>query len=97
MPQRRRRLARPVLKDRLGRARGLLAGYLDQVHGRKSVDEATFEELEEALILADVGITTTNRILADLRAKVLRRVHLFGRPVGPPAGAAGRPRLDVRR
>jgi len=61
---------RPVLKDRLGRARGLLAGYLDQVRGRKSVDEATFEELEEALILADVGVTTTNRILADLRAKV---------------------------
>jgi fused signal recognition particle receptor len=61
---------RPILKDRLGRARGLLAGYLDQVRGRKGVDEATFEELEEALILADVGITTTNRILADLRAKV---------------------------
>ncbi len=61
---------RPILQDRLGRARGLLAGYLDQVRGRKGVDEATFEELEEALILADVGITTTNRILADLRAKV---------------------------
>jgi fused signal recognition particle receptor len=62
--------ARPVLKERLGRARGLLAGYLDQVRGRKGVDEATFDELEEALILADVGITTTNRILGDLRAKV---------------------------
>jgi fused signal recognition particle receptor len=61
---------RPILKDRLGRARGLLAGYLDQVRGRKGVDEATFEELEEALILADVGVATTNRILADLRAKV---------------------------
>jgi fused signal recognition particle receptor len=62
--------ARPVLKDRLGRARGLLAGYLDHVRGRKGVDEATFDELEEALILADVGIMTTNRILGDLRAKV---------------------------
>jgi fused signal recognition particle receptor len=62
--------ARPILKDRLGRARGLLAGYLDQVRGRKGVDEATFDELEEALILADVGIMTTNRILGDLRAKV---------------------------
>ncbi|MFZ2057589.1 MAG: signal recognition particle-docking protein FtsY [Acidimicrobiales bacterium] len=61
---------RPVLRDRLGRARGLLAGYFDQVRGRKGIDEATFEELEEALILADVGVTTTTRILGDLRAKL---------------------------
>lgn len=63
-------LARPALKDRLGRARGLLAGYLDGVRGRKGIDDSTFEQLEEALILADVGITTTTRILNDLRARV---------------------------
>ena len=63
-------LDRPVLRDRLGRARGLLAGYLDGVRGRKGIDEATFEQLEEALILADVGIATTTRILEDLRSKV---------------------------
>ncbi len=63
-------LARPALKDRLGRARGLLAGYLDHVRGHKNIDQATFEELEEALILADVGVTTTTRILDDLRAKL---------------------------
>ena len=62
--------SRPVLKERLGRARGLLAGYLDHVRGRNAVDDATFEELEEALILADVGITTTTRILDELRAKL---------------------------
>ncbi|MGO9332860.1 MAG: signal recognition particle-docking protein FtsY [Acidimicrobiales bacterium] len=61
---------RPVLRDRLGRARGLLTGYFDQVRGRKGIDEATFEELEEALILADVGVTTTARVLGDLRAKL---------------------------
>ena len=61
---------RPVLRDRLGRARGLLAGYFDQVRVRKGIDEATFEELEEALILADVGVTTTTRVLGDLRAKL---------------------------
>jgi len=60
----------PALKDRLGRARGLLAGYLDQIRGRKGVDDATFDELEEALILADVGVTTTTRILDDLRARL---------------------------
>jgi fused signal recognition particle receptor len=63
-------MSRPVLRDRLGRARGLLAGYLDQVRGRKGIDESTFQELEEALILADVGVTTTARILRDLRAKL---------------------------
>ena len=61
---------RPAMRDRLGRARGLLAGYLDQVKGRKGIDEATFEQLEEALILADVGINTTTRILDDLRSKL---------------------------
>ncbi len=62
--------ARPVLRDRLGRARGLLAGYFDQVRGRGGIDEATFEELEEALILADVGVSTTTRVLGDLRDKL---------------------------
>ncbi|MGO9962876.1 MAG: signal recognition particle-docking protein FtsY [Acidimicrobiales bacterium] len=61
---------RPVLRDRLGRARGLLAGYFDQVRGRTGIDEATFEELEEALILADVGVPTTTRVLADLRDRL---------------------------
>ena len=59
-----------MLRERLGRARGLLAGYFDQVRGRKGIDEATFEELEEALILADVGVTTTTRVLGDLRDKL---------------------------
>jgi fused signal recognition particle receptor len=63
-------LVGPVLRDRLGRARGLLAGYFDQVRRRKGVDEATFAELEEALILADVGVKTTGKILDDLRAKL---------------------------
>jgi fused signal recognition particle receptor len=62
--------ARPVMKDRLGRARGLLAGYFDQIRGRKGIDETTFEELEEALILADVGVATTSRVLDDLRGKL---------------------------
>ena len=62
--------ARPGMRDRLGRARGLLAGYFDQVRGRKGIDDAPFEELEEALILADVGVATTTRVLGDLRDKL---------------------------
>ncbi|HEV8065047.1 MAG TPA: signal recognition particle-docking protein FtsY [Acidimicrobiales bacterium] len=60
---------RPVLRDRLGKARQLLGGYLGGIRGR-AVDDSTFDELEEALLLADAGITTTTRVLEDLRARV---------------------------
>ena len=60
---------RPALRDRLGRARALLGGYLEGIRGR-GVDESSFEELEEALLLADVGVATTTRILDDLRTRV---------------------------
>ncbi|HLI43273.1 MAG TPA: signal recognition particle-docking protein FtsY [Acidimicrobiales bacterium] len=59
----------PALRERLGRARALIGGYLDGIRGR-GVDDATLEQLEEALILADVGITTTTRVLDDLRSQV---------------------------
>ncbi|MHB8244545.1 MAG: signal recognition particle-docking protein FtsY [Acidimicrobiales bacterium] len=60
---------RPVLRDRLGRARALLGGYLDGIRGR-GVNDVSFEELEEALILADVGVSTTTNVLDDLRSKL---------------------------
>ena len=60
----------PRLRDRLGRTRSLLAGYLTSVRARDRIDDATWEELEEALILADVGVGLTARILDDLRGRV---------------------------
>ncbi len=60
---------RPALRDRLGRARALLGGYLDGIRGR-AVDDSTLEQLEEAMLLADVGIGTTTKVLDDLREKV---------------------------
>jgi fused signal recognition particle receptor len=62
-------LERPVLRERLGKARRLLGGYLDSIRGR-AVDDSTFDELEEALLLADAGIATTTKVLDDLRASV---------------------------
>jgi fused signal recognition particle receptor len=57
------------LRDRLGRTRTALAGYLRGVRGRK-IDADTWDELEEALLLADVGLATTQRLLEAVRARV---------------------------
>jgi fused signal recognition particle receptor len=60
----------PRMRDRLGRARNLFAGYLTSVRSRDRIDDATWEELEEGLILADVGAELSARILDDLRGRV---------------------------
>jgi fused signal recognition particle receptor len=58
--------AKPNFRDRLGKARGALGGYLSGIRSRK-VDAETWDELEEALIRADVGVAATQQILTDLR------------------------------
>ncbi len=61
---------RPRLRDRLGKARALLAGYVEDMRQREKIDDDTWDELEEALILADVGVNSTQKILDDLRRRV---------------------------
>ncbi|HEV7536338.1 MAG TPA: signal recognition particle-docking protein FtsY [Acidimicrobiia bacterium] len=61
---------RPRLRDRLGKARALLAGYFGDLRSRSVIDDEVWDELEEALIRADVGVTVTARILDDLRRRV---------------------------
>ncbi|HMC80546.1 MAG TPA: signal recognition particle-docking protein FtsY, partial [Acidimicrobiia bacterium] len=61
---------RPRLRDRLGKARALLAGYFGELRGRTVIDDEVWNELEEALIRADVGVVVTGRILDDLRRRV---------------------------
>jgi fused signal recognition particle receptor len=62
--------ARPRFRDRLTKARTLLAGYVGSVLSRSAIDDDTWDELEEALIRADVGATVTNDLLDDLRSRV---------------------------
>jgi fused signal recognition particle receptor len=57
-------------RGRLGKARGLLSGYVGAIRARGRIDAATWEELEEALIRADVGVGATDALLDDLRARV---------------------------
>jgi fused signal recognition particle receptor len=62
--------AAPRLVERLAKARALLQGGLAAVRGRPRVDDAVFEELEETLIRADVGVRTTTALLDELRTRV---------------------------
>jgi fused signal recognition particle receptor len=57
-------------RGRLGKARGLLAGYLGSVRSKGRIDTSTWDDLEEALIRADVGVGATDLLLDDLRARV---------------------------
>jgi fused signal recognition particle receptor len=61
---------RPRFRDRLGKARAALAGAMGSIAGRSKIDDATWDELEEALILADVGVASTRDLLDHLRARV---------------------------
>lgn len=63
-------VVRPPLRERLGKARALLAGYFGDLRGRERIDDGAWDELEEALIRSDVGVTGTQRILDDLRRRV---------------------------
>jgi fused signal recognition particle receptor len=57
-------------RGRLGKARGLLAGYLGSVRSKGRIDAGTWDDLEEALIRADVGVGATDVLLDDLRSRV---------------------------
>src|SRR5688572_16982471 len=51
------------LRDRLGKTRAVFTGYVGSLTGRGAIDDDTWDELEEALLLADVGVPTTTRLL----------------------------------
>jgi fused signal recognition particle receptor len=61
-------IEKPRLRDRLGRTRNAFAGAFSRVRGRK-IDDETWNELEEALLLADVGMSTTTRLLDAVRMR----------------------------
>jgi fused signal recognition particle receptor len=56
-------------RSRLGGVRGLFGGAVAALRAGR-IDQATWDSLEEALIRADVGVATSDALLADLRAKV---------------------------
>jgi fused signal recognition particle receptor len=59
----------PIYRSRLGNVRGLFSGAVSALRSGR-IDAATWDSLEEALIRADVGVTTTDALLADLWRRV---------------------------
>jgi fused signal recognition particle receptor len=57
---------KPRLRDRLGRTRSALSGFL---RGKGKIDDDTWDELEESLLLADVGVTTSQHLLESVRGR----------------------------
>ncbi|MGG3836169.1 signal recognition particle-docking protein FtsY [Paenibacillus thiaminolyticus] len=53
--------------------KGLVEKVSDLITRRKKIDEAFYEELEEILIGADVGVTTVMNLIDDLRVEVRQR------------------------
>jgi len=61
-------------RERLSRTRETLAGGLDRLFaGRREVDAALLEDLEELLISADLGVATTLFLIQALQEKLRRR------------------------
>ena len=61
------------LDEKLGRTRSRFRdNLLDFLLGQKPIDEALLEELESQLIMADVGVEATERVMKTLNERVAR-------------------------
>ena len=59
------------LKQGLNKTKEAIAGKVNEVFSNfRKVDEELLDELEEALILSDVGVNTANKIVGNLRQKI---------------------------
>ncbi len=62
-------VVKPSFFDRLGKARSAFTGYLGGLVGAGALDDEAWEDLEEALIRADVGVQTAMSLLEDVRSQ----------------------------
>src|SRR5687768_12206158 len=56
------------LRDRMARARSAFAGAFAGVRGRRGITDETWDDLEEALLRADVGVGVSTDLLDGLRS-----------------------------
>src|SRR6187200_1309763 len=57
-------------RDRLSKARSAFTGAFAGVLGRGAISNDSFDDLEEALLRADVGVRVTQELIDGLRSKV---------------------------
>ena len=58
------------IKQGLRKTRESIGAMLSSIFSGRRVDEELMEELEEVLILADLGIECTDRVMTELRARI---------------------------
>ena len=62
------------IKAGLAKTRAVLSDTLDEVFsGFQTIDDDFYDELEETLILADLGMDTVNKVIAELRRRATNR------------------------
>jgi len=61
---------RPSFRSRMGKARSALTGAFVGIRTRAGITDESFDDLEEALLRADVGVRVTDELLSGLRARV---------------------------
>ena len=65
--------APPSFRDRLARARGVFSAATTGVLRRSAIDQSTWDELEEAMLRADLGVKVCGALLDSMRERVKRR------------------------
>jgi fused signal recognition particle receptor len=63
-------IERPTFRGRMGKARSALTGAFLGIRGRAGITAETWDDLEEALLRADVGVRVTDELLTGLKAQV---------------------------
>lgn len=59
------------LKEGLAKTRKNIVSGIDSVfHGFSQIDDDFYEEIEEILVMGDIGVRTSSRIIEDLKQKV---------------------------
>jgi fused signal recognition particle receptor len=59
-----------TFRTRMGKARNAFAGAFLGIRGRAAITDETWDDLEEALLRADVGVRVTHELLDGLRGRV---------------------------
>jgi len=59
------------LKDGLAKTRdNLIQKVTNIIFSKSKIDDELFDEIEESLILADVGVSTTSKIIVDIKSRI---------------------------